>query len=133
MEIVLKVKHLNDGIFQNGIAKLANSSAYPTFGTTFAISKLAKKIADETMELNGQYKKAFADCLDEKGIPLEGKKEEYDARLKDFMATDIPLATEAGPLKKIKASAISKVGLTPAEIVVLEPILDLTSAPLEAV
>ena len=133
MEIVLKVKHLNDGNFQTAMAKLANCTAYPTFGTTFAISKLAKKIADETMDLNAQYKKNFAEFLDEKGVPVPEKLENYNLALKDFMDTEITLASEAGPFKKLKMSGLSKVGLSPAELVILEPILDTTSAPLEAV
>lgn len=133
MEIVLKVRHLNDGHFQGGIGKLASCSKYPSFGTTLAIGKLTKKISEETMGLNAQYKKSFAEFLDEKGAPIPEKMENYNLALNDFMNTDIALSSDAGPFKKLKMSALVHVGLTPAELMILEPILDLTSAPLEAV
>ncbi len=132
-DIVLKVQHLNDAAFHAGIRKLANFGGYPTFGATFNISKICKKIASETMEMNSVYRGTLAQMLDEKGEVKPEFKEEYAERLKEMMNTDIEIATEAGPLKKIPLSFVTKVGLTPAEVVTLEPILDLSSFPLEAV
>lgn len=129
--ITLKVKHLNDGNFHAGIRKLSNHANYPTFGTAFMIGKLAKAIAKETGNVQSIYKTTLKHYTDESGEPHPETKAEYDKKMEEFMSTDVVLGE--GQFKQINVNAVSKVGLTPAEIVVLEPIFDPSSFPLEAV
>jgi len=129
--IVLKVKDLNEAAFHAVIRKLAQCSAYPTFGTTFMISKLCKQIMKDTQEMNSTYRKSFDGLINEDGSPKETRKEEYEEKLKEFMETEIALSSDAGQFKKIPVHSLAKVGLSPADLAILEPLIDTTSAPLE--
>lgn len=129
--IVLKAKALNEGAFHGAIGKLIACTAYPTFGTTFMISKLCRQIQKDTHALNVQYRASFSDLIDEFGSPKVGKEAEYAEKIKDFMETEVIISSEAGQFKKIPLNSLSKVGLSPSELIILDPIIDSTSAPLE--
>lgn len=133
MGVVVKVKHLNDGMFHSGIRKLANYSGYPTIGVTMQVGNLCKALMKETAENNKFYHEHFKDFLDEKGEVLSDKKSEYEAKMKEFMETEVPIFDKNGQeIKPLKVNYVAKANLSPAELMTLEPIFD-PSAPLEAV
>jgi hypothetical protein len=133
MGVVIKVRHLNDGAFHAGIRKLANHSGYPTIGVTMQVGNLCKALIKETADNNMFYHTNFKQFLDEKGQVLPEKKEEYEVKMKEFMETEIPVFDKNGQeIKPLKINHVAKVGLSPAELMLLEPIFD-PSAPLEAV
>lgn len=121
MGIVLKVKDLNNGHFQNAIRKLFEHKGYPTFGTSFKIMKLAKQVSKETTDFNELFQKDFAD-LAENGAPKEGKEEEFKKKLNEFFNIDVPIFDSAEEMAKFPIKMFEHVGLSPVEIATLEPI-----------
>ena len=133
--IELTIKNLNDNFFQQAVGKIAHCNGFQPLAA-FRISKVVKQIAQETIEARNLYKKALLDYMvsDEKGdlkkneggsgfILQTGKtQKEFDDKIEELMNAPVHIQWQ-----KFKFDDLERVGLSPTEMLAIEPMIDESS------
>jgi hypothetical protein len=136
--IELNFRTINENIFHDGVAKLANSSAFSP-KEAYHISRIVDKVGQHTKEARLAYSKLIAKYAkkDEKDRPImtktapffelkdDAKMEEWAKEYEEFL--DIKVAIDKNKIPV--ASLPSALGLSPREIQALEPLLDFEETP----
>ncbi len=135
--IKLKVKDINQQAFLIALRKLMSCATFPG-STAYLVAKIGKATDEEMKIANETYKKIAEPFLlkdaegksvcakDKDGKELPGtfeldpaKTEEWAKVLNEFMETEITL-----PYSKIPLHHLDGVGLTPAEVHLVESLLE---------
>ncbi len=135
--IKLTYEQINSQSLNEGLQALSKEKNFPSFQSSYNVSKIVRKIEKEqklARELYHGFLKDFV-VVDEKGVPqfkkdapygefdfLEGKKDEFEKKVKDFMTVEVEIHA-----KPITADDLCSIKLAPHLINAIEPILDLSA------
>jgi hypothetical protein len=131
--IKLSYKILNSNEFNKALYSLSAQNGFANFQEAYNMTKIVRQFQSEQKiahELFQTLAKEYCE-VDEKGDfvkgekphPIcpwkikEGKETEFEAKLEDFLNTEVSLA--ANP---VKTESLTKVALSPNQIITLEPI-----------
>ncbi len=135
MPVSVKFDDLRDPTYRNALRKLGNCMCFESTKVAYDVGRLVKAILKDEfqtmVELEEQLVKKYAE-LDDKGNLalfdtengqkqykiLDGKEEEFAAARKEFYSTVVTV--EKNP---IALRHVEEAGLSPMELVALEPLL----------
>ena len=133
-KIEIPYKHINESAIIPAIQKIMNAPILPVYPTGYWIGKTGKKFLKTIEQIQKDFQKlldAYAE-KDEKGAVMwagprepkivDGKKEEFEAKEKEFFETNAVIET-----MKFKLSELAPAKLNPNDIMALEPMLDVQS------
>lgn len=109
--------------FRTGLNKILNAEI-KDFKTAYHIGRIGDLLEQKHREAKRTFEKlakshgVYKEVLSNSPIP-EDKKEAWEKADKDFLAHTVKVEK-----RKIRAKEISDVGLSPLEVVALEPIID---------
>lgn len=122
--IVIKAKSLVSPSFRSGIAKISNFGKYPSFTTAVKIGQLTRSLEDISITAQKTLENSVKDLRGDDDKIKPEMQDEFDKKRAEFMETDLTI-----DIKRFDVNNFEHVGLTPSEIVMLEPIFDPSSFP----
>lgn len=136
----LKYSEIRDPRFVQAFSKLANFGGYKDAKSTYNIARMAKLIEQQQRAAIEDYQKVAKDfaVLDDAGkiklddnqrfeVPDE-KKSEFDEATREFFTREVEIQRH-----RIRLDEVEGVGLSPMELLALEPVMVVLEAVSEAV
>lgn len=115
----IKATIINNMNFISALTHLAGSQGL-NFPSSYNISKIHSKVEMEAKALHNLYKGQFKDLIDENNQPLPEQKDAYEAKMKEFLETEIEIHRNLIKLTEL----INVKTLTPLMLSHLEPIIE---------